>query len=125
MTGKERPDNETRVLRIGFLHADGTISMMDESRFRVFYEVTSKPLLAYILRVTGEKVLADDVFQEAYIRMLQSDVKDLNDAKQKSYLFTTATNLIRDHWRRKKREAQWESEAVAPGGTLTRGICGG
>ena len=88
---------------------------MDELRFKTFYEQTSKPLLAYILKVTGEKPMADDVFQEAYIRMLQGDPKDLDDAQQKSYLFTTATNLIRDRWRRAKREAQWASEESAPG----------
>ncbi len=86
--------------------------MMDEERFKVFYEQTSKPLLSYLLRVAGEKAIADDVFQESYVRVLQSDLKEPTDAKLKSYLFTTATNLIRDHWRRTKRDVQWESEGV-------------
>ena len=43
---------------------------MDEERFKVFYEQTSKPLLSYLLRVTGEKAVADDVFQESYVRVL-------------------------------------------------------
>ena len=40
--------------------------MIDETRFKTFYTQTSRPLLAYLLRVTGEKPLADDVFQESY-----------------------------------------------------------
>ncbi len=88
--------------------------MMDETGFRRFYERTSRPLLSYLRRVTGEKAMADDVFQEAYIRMLQSDFKDPDDTRQRSYLFTTATNLVRDHWRRAKREKRWESEETVP-----------
>ena len=83
--------------------------MMDETRFKMLYDLTSVPLLSYILRVTGEKATADDVFQEAYIRMLQHET-DVDVTKQKAYLFATATNLIRDHWRRAKRERRWEEE---------------
>lgn len=85
---------------------------MDEIRFKIFYEQTSKSLLSYIQRVTREKALADDIFQESYIRLLQSDLKEPTDAKLKSYLFTTATNIIRDHWRRTKKHARWESEDI-------------
>ncbi|MFN0156821.1 MAG: RNA polymerase sigma factor [Bacteroidota bacterium] len=86
--------------------------MIDETRFKTFYAQTSRPLLAYLLRVAGEKPLADDVFQESYVRMLQSDLHEPTDAKLKSYLFTTATNLVRDHWRRAKKSARWESEGT-------------
>ena len=85
--------------------------MMDETRFKMLYDQTSGPLLSYILRVTGEKATADDVFQEAYIRMLQHET-DVDLAKHKAYLFATATNLIRDHWRRVKRERRWEEEGA-------------
>ena len=85
--------------------------MMDETRSKVLYDQTSGPLLSYILRVTGEKATADDVFQEAYIRMLQHET-DVDLAKHKAYLFATATNLIRDHWRRVKRERRWEEEGA-------------
>lgn len=104
---------EGGISNCGRRYRDGQFSMMDEERFKIFYEQTSKPLLAYVLRVTREKALADDVFQESYVRLLQSELKDPNDAKLKSYLFTTATNLIRDHWRRTKKNARWESEGVA------------
>ncbi len=83
---------------------------MDEARFKILYEQTSKLLLAYLLRVTGENALADDVFQESYVKLLQSELREPTDAKLKSYLFTTATNLIRDHWRRAKKDVRWESE---------------
>lgn len=83
---------------------------MDEASFKTFYEQTSGPLLSYLLRVAGEKSLADDIFQEAYIRILQSDLTDVSGPKLKPYLFATATNLIRDHWRRSKKETLWEAD---------------
>lgn len=84
--------------------------MMDEARFKTFFEQTSKPLLSYLLRVTNDTALSDDVFQESYIRLLQADVKDPTDVKLKSYLFTTSTNLVRDRWRLAKRTVAWENE---------------
>ena len=50
-------------------------------------------------------------FQEAYVRLLQSDLRDPSEAKLKSYLFTVATNLLRDHWRRAKKSVRWEDSA--------------
>ena len=84
--------------------------MIDQPRFRLFYERTAQPLLAYIRRVTRDRHFAEDVFQESYVRLLQSELEDLDDAHLKSYLFTVATNIIRDQWRRKRMKARWESE---------------
>jgi len=86
--------------------------MMEETRFRVFFERTSKPLLAYLLHVAADRAVAEDTFQEAYVRLLQRDPGGLDDVRLKAYLFTTATNLLRDHWRRVKKERQWEAERV-------------
>jgi len=86
--------------------------MIDESRFRLFYDRTARPLQAYLMRVTRDRQLADDVFQESYLRVLQSGQEDLDDAKLKSYLFTAATNILRDQWRRRRMKARWEDEPV-------------
>jgi len=84
--------------------------MIDEPRFRLLYDTTARPLRAYLIRVTGDRHQADDVFQESYLRVLQSGQEDLDDAKLKSYLFTVATNIVRDHWRRRRMKARWEEE---------------
>ena len=80
---------------------------MDESAFRAFYESTRHGLWAYILKVTGEKDVTDDLFQEAYVRLLQSSAGGLTDIQRKAYLYRIATNLITDHWRKLKRERKW------------------
>ncbi len=73
---------------------------MDEDSFRAFYGRTSRPLWHYLARVSGSRVLADDLLQEAYYRFLRADLKDTSELYLKNYLFRTATNLLRDHWRR-------------------------
>jgi RNA polymerase sigma-70 factor (ECF subfamily) len=77
---------------------------MDEAAFRVFYEQTAGPLFGYLLRVTGERELSEDVLQEAYCRFLSHDLPVMDAAQTKSYLFRTASNLLRDRWRRRREE---------------------
>ena len=80
---------------------------MDESAFRAFYERTNRALWLYCAGMVRDEALADDIFQESYVRFLQSSVEFKNEPQMKSYLYRTATNCLRDHWRKKKREQQW------------------
>lgn len=75
---------------------------LDEAGFTDFYARTSAPLLRYLRRLTGRPLLAEDLLQEAYLRLLsQARIPD-EDAHRKNYLFKIATNLARDHFRRAK-----------------------
>jgi RNA polymerase sigma-70 factor (ECF subfamily) len=78
--------------------------MMDEAAFRHLYLRTARPLRAYLMRSCGDLALADDLLQEAYLRMLRSGFDGEDDDHRKNYLFRIATNLLRDHFRRKKPE---------------------
>jgi RNA polymerase sigma-70 factor (ECF subfamily) len=49
--------------------------------------------------------VADEILQESYIRMLHVSV--MEETARKAYLYKTATNLLRDRWRRLKREKKW------------------
>ena len=78
---------------------------MDEASFRLFYERSAPKLFAYLLRVSGERSLAEDLLQEAYCRFLSSKLPEMKlDASQRSYLFRIATNLMHDHWRRNRED---------------------
>jgi DNA-directed RNA polymerase specialized sigma24 family protein len=77
---------------------------MDEAAFRVFYEETSRPLFAYLLRVSGERSLAEDLLQDSYCRFLSARLSPMDAAGRRSYLFRIATNLLRDRWRRHKED---------------------
>lgn len=78
---------------------------MDEAQFQAFYEVTARPLKAYLLRLVSNAALADDLLQDCYFRFLRAELPQMDDAGRKNYLFRVATNLARDHYRRKKFEA--------------------
>jgi RNA polymerase sigma-70 factor (ECF subfamily) len=82
---------------------------MDEQTFRVFYESTARPLWSYLSRILGRATLADDLVQESYYRFLRATLKSEDAAYQKAYLFRIATNLARDHWRRRPRQEQGEA----------------
>jgi len=75
---------------------------MDEACFLVFHEQSAPRLFAYLLRVSMDRALAEDILQEAYCRFLSSKLPEMNESSRQSYLFRIATNLLRDRWRRRK-----------------------
>lgn len=78
------------------------VPSMGEAEFRAFYEQTASQLRGYLRRVTGDAALADDLLQEAYLRMLRAPLAPTEEAHRKHYLFRVATNLLRDHFRASK-----------------------
>ena len=78
--------------------------MMAEEAFIAFHAATYRGLWAYAHRAGGQAALADDIVQDAYIRLLQADTAALAPPQLKAYLYRTATNLLRDHWRRTRRD---------------------
>ena len=83
----------------------GRAVTMDEAAFRHLYDRTARPLRAYLMRSCGDLALADDLLQEAYLRMLRSGFEGEDDDHRKNYLYRIATNLLRDHFRRKRPES--------------------
>lgn len=77
---------------------------MDEATFEILYQETARPLWSYVYRVSGNAALADDILQETYYRFLRAPRVDMDKARTKSYLYRIAGNLLRDHWRGKKRD---------------------
>ena len=49
----------------------------------------------------------EDITQEACLHLLTSAPDRLSDGQLKSYLFTTATNIVRDLWRHGAVTADW------------------
>jgi RNA polymerase sigma-70 factor (ECF subfamily) len=73
---------------------------MDSDAFAAFYERSARSLWAYLARVSGNRALADDLMQEAYLRFLGATLPADGEIAARRYLFRIATNLLRDHWRR-------------------------
>jgi RNA polymerase sigma-70 factor (ECF subfamily) len=74
---------------------------MDDQAFAGFYQRTARPVWTYLVHVSGNPALADDLLQESYLRFLCSARWNDGEAACRHYLFRIATNLLRDHWRRR------------------------
>ena len=77
---------------------------MNEAQFEAFYRRTSKPLWAYLYRLTGDSSATDDLLQKSFFRYLRANPPTASDEHMRRYLFRTATNLAFDHFREKKRD---------------------
>ena len=113
----------TDMERLGaFDEAERTFQMTEEA-FRVFYELTARPVRVYLARMTGDDRLADDLFQETYYKFLRSNATFDSDDHRRNYLFRIATNLVHDHRRRPTVEvaaSPTAQEAIAaPAGAHT------
>lgn len=91
--------------------ADGALGM-DQESFAAFYQRTARPLWGYMARVTRDAALADDLMQETFYRFLRAPLPAMSEAHQRNLLFKIATNLMRDHWR-KRRVAEAERDKDA------------
>jgi RNA polymerase sigma-70 factor, ECF subfamily len=74
--------------------------LMDSDAFAGFYERSAAGLWAYLVRVSGDAALAEDLMQESYVRFLCATPAAGEEVACRKYLFRIATNLLRDHWRR-------------------------
>ena len=98
--------------------ASETLTTLDEQAFHACYRRTAGPLRAYVVRVMGSVAQADDIVQEAYLRLLRVERPPQEPAEQRALLIRIASNLMVDHWRRARREN-------AEGTALPEGIADG
>src|SRR5215831_11520552 len=76
---------------------------MSEEAFRAFYDRTARQVWAYLVRITGDAQLADDLLQEAYYRFVRARATYEDESHRRNSLFRIATNLARDSGRRARR----------------------
>jgi len=77
---------------------------MDAAAFQTFYRRTAPALQSYIGRVSGDAAGAEDLLQEAYLRLLRTPLPPLSEPQLKAYLFRAATRLIYDEWNHRRRD---------------------
>jgi RNA polymerase sigma-70 factor (ECF subfamily) len=80
------------------------VGVIDEDAFHALYHGTAAPLRAYAARVLGNVTQADDIVQEAYLRILRAPLRTDDPQHIRAYLFRIASNLMSDHFRRQKWE---------------------
>ena len=69
----------------------------DPASFGALYESLQPSLVRYLERLVGDGDIAEDVAQEAFLRLLRRTDLDGDDARL--WIYTVATNLVRDHGR--------------------------
>lgn len=82
--------------------------MLSRARFDELYTISYRQLRLYVSKLTNRSDNVDDITQEAYTRLLVSAPTGLSDTQLKSYLFATATNIVRDLWRRGTVIGEWQ-----------------
>ena len=82
------------------------------------------PLFRYLVRLTGDEDAADDAAQEAFVRLTK---QPLPESEVRPWLFTVATNLVRDRARKAERHRRLQAhvpdgyQADAPDVSTERG----
>jgi RNA polymerase sigma-70 factor (ECF subfamily) len=102
---------------------------LDPQALERFYDVYFDRVYGYVRRLVGEDSLAEDVTQDVFLH-LQRSFRSYDPARELSpWVFTIATNKVRDHWRSRRHrdalaertlddeEARWEP-AARDGGPL-------
>lgn len=81
---------------------------LSEDRFTALYAAVARPLAAYVRRTVGDPEEARDVVQETFYRYLRAGAPAGADPDTaRPYLYRTATHLLRDRWRRRRRDRDW------------------
>jgi RNA polymerase sigma-70 factor (ECF subfamily) len=80
------------------------VARPEEAAFTAFHASHARALWAYVYRVTGQGADADDIVQEAFLRLLRAGPATDDEEQRRRFLYRVASNLIVDRWRRKTRD---------------------
>jgi RNA polymerase sigma-70 factor (ECF subfamily) len=65
-----------------------------------------RSLLWYLARLVPTRADAEEIAQEAFVRLLRAPQLEADPTRARNYLFATATNLARDDYRRRSARAE-------------------
>ena len=107
------PDDSALMLR----YRDG-----DVAAFEVLYRRHNDAIYRYLLRLSGHRDTADDVFQDVWGKIIKARATYRPTARFTTFLYRVAHNCFIDHVRRNKRHAHnmplEEELHSSPGETL-------
>jgi RNA polymerase sigma-70 factor (ECF subfamily) len=73
----------------------------DAGAFETLYKRHRGALYRFVLRSIKERGTAEELFQEAWIRVIEARSRYAPQARFTTWLYTIAHNLLVDHWRKK------------------------
>jgi RNA polymerase sigma-70 factor (ECF subfamily) len=91
---------------------------MERTEFEELYRTTASSLRRYALRSCGNRQQAEDIVQEAFLRILTPTAQPIREPVR--YLYRLTTNLLRDEWRRAPRRTEEELSDDHPAPSSTQ-----
>jgi len=73
----------------------------DAAAFERLYARHKGPLYRFVLRGMRERALAEELYQEVWMRVVESRARYEPQARFRTWLYTIAHNRMVDHWRRR------------------------
>lgn len=86
--------------------------MLTERAFGEFYQRHARAVWSYVYRSTNNAADADDIVQEAFLRLLQTDLVPADEEGLRRYVFRIAGNLMADRWRKRAREKRRDTAST-------------
>src|SRR3712207_3676622 len=91
--------------------------MMRDADFERLYEAEAQRLFGFLAYRTGDRALAEDLLADTFERALRKRrTFDRRKASERTWLYTIALNLLRDHARRRGAEARALERGPGPPG---------
>jgi RNA polymerase sigma-70 factor (ECF subfamily) len=74
----------------------------DAAAFDALYLRHKGPLYRFVLRGVKQRAVAEELYQEIWIRVIEARLRYAATARFTTWLYTIAHNRLVDHWRRKE-----------------------
>jgi len=88
---------------------------MNTEDFEHLYKEHAQPLYAFLVYRTRDNALAEDIMADTFVRVLRTNWPfDRRRASQKTWVYSIALNLLRDHLRRVDAEQRAMERNRAP-----------
>jgi RNA polymerase sigma-70 factor (ECF subfamily) len=71
----------------------------DAAAFSAVYEQHAEPIFRFLQRLCGRRELAEDLFQETWLRLARHASRLRPDTEVRAWLYAVARNLVRSHAR--------------------------
>jgi RNA polymerase sigma-70 factor (ECF subfamily) len=95
--------------------ADREVDVTDSSFWTTTFEEHGAAVMAFLTSRTGRRDVAEDLLQETFVRAIRARPTLPDPRGVRSYLFTTAHNLLLSRHRRKRPFLFSEAPAGSPG----------
>ncbi|MGB7624216.1 MAG: RNA polymerase sigma factor [Terriglobia bacterium] len=82
----------------------------DVGKLGILFERHHGMLFSFLLRLTGDRTLSEDLVQEVFVRLLKYRHTYRGESKFTTWMFQIARNLRVDHFRKHRREGDLNEE---------------